>query len=63
MAIPMKSKSEAGEKLQVFCKDVGIPNELHMDNAPEMTGPVKRKLYIVQLLNLTLHGRTSVKIS
>ena len=39
MALPMKSKAEAGDKLQVFCKDVGIPNELHMDNAPEMTGP------------------------
>ena len=39
MAIPMKSKAEAGEKLHVFCKDVGIPNELHMDNAPEMIGP------------------------
>ena len=39
MAIPMKTKSEAVEKLQVFCKDIGIPNELRMDNAPEMTGP------------------------
>jgi len=70
MAIPMKSKSEADEKIQVFCKDVGIPNELHMDNGPEMTKPnslfqkvCKEKIIHFQLSNLTLHGRTSANIS
>ena len=38
MSIPMKSKSEADEKLQIFCKNIGIPNEFYMDNAPKMTG-------------------------
>ena len=35
----MKSKSGAGDMLQrCCCNDVGIPNELHMDNVPEMVG-------------------------
>ena len=35
---PMKSKSEAGNALQKFVQDVGVPNRLHCDNAPEMVG-------------------------
>jgi hypothetical protein len=38
VAYPMRSKSEAGTALQKFCRDIGVPNMLHMDNAPEMTG-------------------------
>ena len=38
VAYPMKSKSMAGLQLQRNCRDVGVPNELHCDNAPEMVG-------------------------
>lgn len=36
---PMKSKSEAGSALTTFVQDVGIPNRIHCDNAPEMVEP------------------------
>ena len=36
VAYPMSSKAGAGDMLQRNCNDVGVPNELHMDNAPEM---------------------------
>ena len=38
VAFPMRSKKDAGDALQKNCRDVGILNELHYDNAPEMTG-------------------------
>lgn len=38
MAYLKRSKSGAGDMLQRCCHDVGVPNELHMDNAPEMVG-------------------------
>jgi hypothetical protein len=38
VAYPMRSKSEAGDALHKHCRDIGVPNRLHMDNAPEMTG-------------------------
>ena len=34
----MKAKSSAGKMLSRCCNDIGAPNELHMDNAPEMIG-------------------------
>jgi hypothetical protein len=37
--IPMKSKSEAGNSLQEFIEDIGIPNEIIADGAAELTGP------------------------
>ena len=37
-AYPLKSKSDAGTALQDFCSQVGVPQELHRDNAPEMSG-------------------------
>jgi len=36
--IPMKLKSEAGENLQEFIRDVGIPKHIHTDGAKELTG-------------------------
>jgi len=38
-AYPMKDKSQAGDSLRLLAEDVGVPNELTYDNAPEMTGP------------------------
>ena len=35
---PMKSRREAGSKLQAFVEDVGIPNQLMADLAGEQTG-------------------------
>ena len=40
-AYPMKSKSQASDKLLSFIQQVGIPNELHRDGAPEMGGNSK----------------------
>ena len=37
-AYPIKSKEDAGEALQELCSQVGVPRELHRDNAPEMNG-------------------------
>jgi len=34
----MKSKSEAGQQLINLIQQVGVPNELHRDEAPEMGG-------------------------
>jgi len=35
---PMKGKSEVGAQLIKFIQQVGIPNEMHRDGAPEMKG-------------------------
>jgi len=35
---PMRSKSETGTQLLNLIKQVGIPNEMHRDGAPEMSG-------------------------
>jgi len=40
-AYSMKSKSQAGNKLISLIQQVGIPNELHRDGAPEMRGNSK----------------------
>ena len=32
------NKTDVGNSLSVFIQDVGIPQRLHMDNAPEMVG-------------------------
>ena len=40
-AYPMRSKAQAGDKLLSFIQQVGIPNELHRDGAPEMSGNSK----------------------
>ncbi|GFH50498.1 hypothetical protein CTEN210_06974 [Chaetoceros tenuissimus] len=37
-AYPLKSKSDCGDSLQALCSQVGVPRELHRDNAPEMNG-------------------------
>ena len=31
----MKAKSEAGDALEMFAQDVGVPSHFHMDNAKE----------------------------
>lgn len=36
VAFPMRSKEDAGDGLQKLCMDVGIPDQLHSDNAYEM---------------------------
>ena len=36
--IPMGSKLEAGTTLDRIKRDVGVANEIFMDNAPEQTG-------------------------
>ena len=36
--VPMRSKSEAGTTLERINKDVGVANEIFMDNAPDQTG-------------------------
>ena len=36
VAFPMRSKESAGDALQKLCRDVGVPKELHSDNAYEM---------------------------
>ena len=38
-AYPLKSKALCGGALKDFIYDVGVPNELLCDNAPEMVGP------------------------
>ena len=40
-AYPMRSKSQAGDKLLSLIQQVGIPNEIHRDGAPEMRGTSK----------------------
>lgn len=35
--IPMKLKSDAGQALQEFIHDIGIPSALHIDDAKELT--------------------------
>ena len=40
-AYPMKSKAQAGTKLLTFIQQVGVPNEIHRDGAPEMSGNSK----------------------
>ncbi len=35
--IPMKHKSEAAHTLVELCQDIGIPAELHSDDAKELT--------------------------
>ena len=35
---PMRSKAQAGTKLLTFIQQVGVPNEIHRDGAPEMSG-------------------------
>jgi len=40
-AYPMGSKSEAGNQLLNLIQQVGIPNELHRNGAPEMGGNSK----------------------
>ena len=40
-AYPMRSKAQAGTQLLTFIQQVGIPNELHRDGAPEMGGNSK----------------------
>jgi len=37
-AYPMRSKGEAGTQLLNLIQQVGVPNELHRDGAPEMGG-------------------------
>jgi hypothetical protein len=34
---PMKKKSEAPDSLILFMQDIGIPSELHSDDAKELT--------------------------
>ena len=38
VAFPISTKEDAGEALQMNCRDVGVPDELHFDNANEMCG-------------------------
>ncbi len=40
-AYPMRSKAQAGDKLLTLIQQVGIPNELHRDRAPEMSRNLK----------------------
>jgi len=40
-AYSMRSKAQAGDKLLSLIQQVGIPNELHRDGAPEMGGTSK----------------------
>ena len=37
-AYPLKSKADCGDSLQELCSQVGVPRELHRDNAPDMNG-------------------------
>ena len=39
VAFPIRTKEDAGEALQKNCRDVGVPDQLHYDNANEMVGP------------------------
>ena len=36
---PMRSKGQAGEPFREFTDDVGAPNEIVVDQAPEQVGP------------------------
>jgi hypothetical protein len=48
--IPMKKKSDAPDTLLAFMQDVGIPSDLHSDDAKELTqgrmGEITRKAWI-----------------
>jgi len=37
-AYPMRSKAQAGNQLLNLIQQVGVPNEIHRDGAPEMSG-------------------------
>jgi len=41
LAYPMRGKAEAGTQLLNLIQQVGIPNEIHRDGAPEMGGNSK----------------------
>ena len=41
-AYPMWSEAKAGTQLLTFIQQVGVPNELHNDGAPEMSGNSNR---------------------
>jgi hypothetical protein len=42
---PMKVKSEAGDTLQTFIHDIGIPHSIRSDDAPELTHGKFKQLY------------------
>ncbi len=48
--IPMMHKNEAADTLLELCQDIGIPAELHSDDAKELTsgemGKIARKFHI-----------------
>jgi len=61
-AYPIRSKKFVGITLQQLAEDVGIPNELFMDNAPEMLGFDKEFQKIVRRLRImckTIEPHTS----
>ena len=55
----MKTKSQAHETLTTFVHEVGIPKQLHSDNAPELTkGEMKKKMNKYEIYNTQTEPHT-----
>ena len=52
---PMDSKAKAGQKLTELSHDVGIPNELYMDNAPEQVGKNSEMMKEIRRMKIRHH--------
>jgi len=59
---PMKGKSEAGQQLISLIEEVGVPNELHRDGAPELLTRYAGNIgYVLHSQNPTRLSRKSAK--
>ena len=55
----MKTKSQAHENITTFVHEVGIPKQLHLDNAPELTkGEMKKKMNKYKIYNTQTEPHT-----
>ena len=52
---PMDLKAKAGEKLTKLSHDVGIPNELYMDNVPEQVSKNSEMMKEVRQMKMQHH--------
>jgi hypothetical protein len=65
---PMKSKGEAADTLISFMQDIGIPSDLHSDDAKELAGGAWVKCYANFGLNCLrvnhiLHGKSELNFA
>ena len=65
--IPIESKSGAGTTLYRINLDVGVANEIFLENAPYQTGyktemQIVTRLARMEVLNHAIHGKTKLKM-